>query len=208
MIPNSQTHNCPSFVLFCMIPGSQTRDYPSLTRYCMIPSSQTLNCPSLKQFCMIPNSQTLNCPSLTQFCTSQTVRHTTVHPPYYLLIGENTYFAVRKGLPYTANGVTHHLCIIYPSLFDPPFCCMEPADFHLSKHKSSLCRPAHPSDQNITRPPAETEQCHQENLSICQTSVRSSCYTLQPIRLTGISPACRLKLSNAIRKIFPFASLQ
>jgi len=183
MIPNSQTHNCPSFVLFCMIPGSQTRDYPSLTRYCMIPSSQTLNCPSLKQFCMIPNSQTLNCPSLTQFCTSQTVRHTTVHPPYYLLIGESTYFAVRKSLPYTANGVTHHLCIIYPSLFDPPFCCMEPADFHLSKHKS-------------------------ENLSFCQSSVRSSAYTLQPIRLTGISPARRLKLSNAIRKIFPFARLQ
>jgi hypothetical protein len=86
---------------------------------------------------------------------------------------------------------------------------MEPADFHLSKHKSRLGRPAHPSDQNITGPPAETEQCHQENLSICQTSVRSSGYTLQPIRrLTGISPARLLKLSNAIRKIFQFASLQ
>jgi hypothetical protein len=68
--------------------------------------------------------------------------------------------------------------------------------------------PAHPPAQDITRPPAETEQCHQENLSLCQSSVRSSGYTLQPIHLTGISPAPRLKLSNAIRQIFHFASIQ
>jgi len=82
--------------------------------------------------------------------------------------------------------------------------------FHLPvfSEKFLLHPPAHPPDWDITRPPAETEQYHQENLSICQSSVRSSGYPLQPIRLTGISPARRLKLSNAIRKIFPFASLQ
>jgi len=82
--------------------------------------------------------------------------------------------------------------------------------FHLPdfSEKFWLHPPAHPPDWDITRPPAETEQCHQENLSICQSSERSSGYILQPIRLTGISPARRLKLSNAIRKIFPFASLQ
>jgi hypothetical protein len=71
-----------------------------------------------------------------------------------------------------------------------------------------LYPPAHSPAQDITRPPAETEQCHQENLSLCQSSVRSSGYTLQAIRPTGTSPARRLKLSNAIRKIFHFAGLQ
>jgi len=70
--------------------------------------------------------------------------------------------------------------------------------------------PAHPPDGDITRPPDETEQCHQENLSFCQSSVRSSGYTLQPICPTRISPtrppAQQPKLSNAIGKIFHFAS--
>jgi hypothetical protein len=34
--------------------------------------------------------------------------------------------------------------------------------------------PAHPPDWDITRPPAETEQCHQANLSFCQFCVTSS----------------------------------
>jgi len=109
---------------------------------------------------------------------------------------------------HTQQMESHIICVLYTRLCLIRRFAAWSRRIFISKHKSSLCRPAHPSDQNITRPPAETEQCHQENLSICQTSVSSSGYTLQPIRLTGISPARRMKLSNAIRKIFPFARLQ